>query len=70
MFLLEKEKNMQKCIKQWMTLLKYMVIIKLYIYSSNFIQNLKNVEAGYWGEGVAFHKSKLLNELISKGIQF
>ena len=41
-----------------------------HIYSSIFIQNLKNMETGYWGEGVAFHKSKLLNELISKGIQF
>jgi len=41
-----------------------------HIYSSIFIRNLKNVETGYWGEGVAFHKGKLLKELISKGVKF
>lgn len=41
-----------------------------HIYSSVFIQNLKDVETGYWGEGVAFHKSKLLKELKSKGITY
>lgn len=41
-----------------------------HIYSSVFIQNLKDVETGYWGEGVAFHKSKFLKEMAIKGIKF
>lgn len=39
-----------------------------HIYSTVFIQNLKDVNTGYWGEGVAFHKSNLLKELNSKGV--
>ena len=38
------------------------------IYSSAFIIDLKNVDTGYWGEGMAFHKHKLLMELKAKGI--
>lgn len=41
-----------------------------HIYSSVFIQNLKDIDTGYWGEGVAFHKSKLLKELKSRGIAY
>lgn len=40
-----------------------------HIYSSEFIKDLRNIDTGYWGEGVAFHKCKLLKELKSKGIR-
>lgn len=39
-----------------------------YIYSSSFIKDLMNMETGYWGEGVAFHKYQLLTELKNKGV--
>jgi len=40
------------------------------IYRTDFFLNLRDVNTGYWGEGVAFHRHQLLQELTAKGIPY